>query len=105
MNFDWDADKEKANIRNHDGITFDLATKVFNDVWAIEEYAEFHSNETKQRFTIIGAAEDKLLRVTFTVIIDETGEEVIRIISARKAVSKDREGYEKARKRFDISND
>lgn len=60
-----------------------------------------HSTETEKRFTIIGLAENKLLRVTFT-IITASGEEVIRIISARRAVGKDKESYEKARKELDL---
>ncbi len=102
MNFDWDANKKKDNIKNHEGITFDFASKVFNDTWAIDEYDELHSTATEQRFTIIGLAENKLLRVTFTVVTEESGEEVFRIISARKAFGKDRESYEKARKELDF---
>jgi uncharacterized DUF497 family protein len=102
VNFDWDANKERNNIKNHEGITFDFASKVFNDIWAIDEFDEQHSNVTEQRFTIVGLAENKLLRVTFTVITEENGEEVIRIISARKALGKDKESYEKARKELDI---
>lgn len=102
MNFEWDADKEKTNIKNHQGITFDFASKVFNDVWAIDELDESHSTETEQRFTIIGLAENKLLRITFTVITEENGEEVIRIISARKAYGKDKKSYDKARTQLDI---
>ncbi len=56
MNFEWDADKEKADIKNHEGITFDDASKVFNDVWAIDEYDELHSTAAEQRLTIIGMA-------------------------------------------------
>ncbi len=74
MNFEWDENKEKANIKNHDGISFDFATKVFNDVWAIDEFDKLHSTDAEQRFTIIGLAEDKLLRVTFTAI--STGAEL-----------------------------
>ena len=102
MKFEWDTDKEKANIKNHEDITFDFASRVFNDVWAIDEFDEFHSTDKEQRFTIIGLAEDKLLRVTFTVITEENGEEVIRIISARKAIGKDKKSYEQARKEFDL---
>lgn len=102
MIFDWDENKEKDNIKNHDGIGFDFATKVFSDVWAIDEFDELHSTANEERFTIIGLAEDKLLRVTFTVITKENDEEIIRIISARKAVGKDRESYEQARERLDL---
>lgn len=102
MNFEWDADKEKVNIKNHEGVTFDFASKVFNDVWAIVESDELHSTAAEQRFTIIGLAEDKLLRVTFTVITEENGEETVRLISARKAIGKDKQSYEQARKEFDL---
>lgn len=101
MNFEWDTDKEKANVKNHDGISFDFASKLFNDVWAIDEFDKLHSTDAEQRFTIIGLAEDKLLRVTFTVI-KEKDEEIIRIISARKAIGKDKISYEQARKEFDL---
>ena len=102
MNFEWDANKEKDNIKNHEGVTFNFASKVFNDVWAIDEFDELHSTAAEQRFTIIGLAENKLLRVTFTIATEENGEEVIRIISARKAIGKDKESYERARKQFDL---
>ena len=102
MNYEWDTDKEKKNIKNHNGITFNLASKVFNDVWAIDEFDELHSTENELRFTIIGLAENKLLRVTFAVITEENGEELIRIISARKAIGKDKESYEKARNQLDF---
>jgi uncharacterized DUF497 family protein len=101
VNFEWDTDKEKANVKNHDGILFDFASKLFNDVWAIDEFDKLHSTDAEQRFTIIGLAEDKLLRVTFTVI-KEKDEEIIRIISARKAIGKDKISYEQARKEFDL---
>ena len=102
MNWLWDTDKEKANIKRHKGITFDFASKVFNDIWAIDEFDELHSTATEKRFTIIGLAENKLLRVTFSVRMEENGEEVIRIISARKAIGKDKKSYEKAREELDI---
>lgn len=102
MNFEWDTEKEKANIKNHEGITFDFASKVFNDIWAIDEFDELHPTENEKRFTIIGLAETKLLRVTFSVIKKENGEEIFRIISARKAIGKDKESYERARKQFDL---
>jgi len=102
VNFEWDINKEKANIKNHEGITFDFASKVFNDVWAIDEFDKLNSTDTEQRFTIIGLAEAKLLRVTFVIVKEVGGEEIIRIISARKAIGKDKESYGKARTELDI---
>ncbi len=35
----------------------------------------------------------------------ESGEEVVRIVSARKAFGRDKDGYERARAELDIQND
>lgn len=38
MEFEWDEDKNFTNIKNHEGVSFEDATEVFNDIWAIDEY-------------------------------------------------------------------
>lgn len=101
MEFEWDEDKNLANIKNHDGISFEDATKVFEDIWAIEEYDAEHSTADEKRYTVIGLSDERLLRVTYVVISEETDEEILRIISVRKAQSKDKENYEKARNTYD----
>lgn len=90
MKFDWDENKAAENIQNHEDITFEEATAVFGDKWAIETFDESHSDSKEQRFTIVGLAANRLLRVTFAVGFDKNSNEIIRIISARKA-----KGYEK----------
>lgn len=102
MEFEWDKSKNLANIKNHEGISFEDATKVFGDIWAIDADDLDHSTADEKRFTIVGLADDQLLRVTYTVISEGKGEEIIRIISVRKAQSKDKESYEKARNELDI---
>ena len=99
MKFEWDENKNQANIKEHGGISFDDATKVFDDIWAIDEDDLDHSTEDEKRFTIIGLAETEILRVTYTIISDEP--EVIRIISARQAKGKDKRNYEQARNELD----
>ncbi len=101
MKFDWDENKETENIKNHDGITFDESTAVFSDVWAIESFDDSHSDLDEQRFTIVGMAEDRLLRITFTVVIDEKHYEIVRIISARKAVGFEKREYEQNRNKLE----
>ena len=59
----------------------------------------------EKRYTIIGLAEDVLLRVTFAVTADESGDEVFRIISARHAKGKDKIGYEQSRNRYEFRDD
>ena len=100
MNFDWDENKNRINAAAHDRITFEAASKVFNDEWAIDQYDAVHSTATEKRFTIIGLSGNQLLRVTYTVIEVE-GEEIIRLMSARQAQSKDKFNYETARNEYD----
>lgn len=99
MQFDWDERKNQANIKDHESVSFEDATKVFNDIWAIDEDDADHSTAVEKRFTIIGLAETEILRVTYAVISDEP--EVIRIISALKAKGKDKRIYEQARNELD----
>ena len=99
MKFEWDENKNQTNILNHEGINFDDAIKVFDDMWAIDEDDLDHSTDDEKRFTIIGLAETEILRVTYKIVSNEP--EVIRIISARKAKGKDKRNYEQARNELD----
>lgn len=102
MKFDWDEHKAAENIQNHEGITFAEATVVFSDKWAIETFDESHSDFKEQRFTIVGLTENRLLRVTFAIGFDKNRNEVIRIISARKAKGYEKREYERHRNKFDL---
>ncbi len=83
----WDTRKAARNIRNH-GIEFSHAASVLDDPMAVTiedtRYGE-------QRFVTIGA--DILGRV-LVVVYAYSGEEEIRLISARKASPKERRIYE-----------
>jgi len=87
MNIVWDIRKATANIRNH-GIEFSHAATVLDDPLAVTiedtRYGE-------QRFVTIGS--DILGRI-LVVVYGYSGEEEIRIISARKATPKERRIYE-----------
>ena len=82
MKFEWDPEKNKANIYKH-RISFEDAETVFDDKNAVYLYDEKHSGD-EERFYIIG--EDRIFR-ELTVCHCYRGEdsETIRIISARKA--------------------
>jgi uncharacterized DUF497 family protein len=101
MEFEWDENKNLANIKNHDGVSFEQATKVFTDIWAIEDFDEPHSVD-EERFGIVGLSDFMLLHVVYTMRRDEDGSQIFRIISAWKATGKDKESYEKARNELDI---
>ncbi|MGI8669404.1 MAG: BrnT family toxin [Aridibacter sp.] len=96
MKYDWDKNKAEANIKSHN-VSFEEAVLVFTDGWAIQEYDDAHSDIAEKRFTIIGLAETRLLRVTYTVENDE----IIRIISAGEAEGVEIKDYEYSRNKFD----
>ncbi len=100
MKYDWDKNKAKTNIESH-AVAFEEAVLVFTDEWAIEKYDKTHSDIEEERFTIIGLAKLRLLRVTYTVEIDDGNNEIIKIISAREAKGFDKKDYEYNRNKFD----
>ena len=92
MKFGWDANKAASNLRKH-GIAFEDAARVFFDPLSVREQDRIVDGE--ERWQTIGTFDDqKLIVVAHTTTDDETGEEVIRIISARKAERHERRRYE-----------
>lgn len=100
MKFVWDENKAEINLAEH-RVSFEEATRVFDDNWAIESFDAAHSGFNEQRFTTVGLVGNRLLRVTYASGIDENPDEIVRIISAREAKGQDKERYEHIRKRFD----
>ena len=88
MTFEWDEEKNKINKRIHDGISFEYAARVFLDAKRIELLDEKHSDEWEERYNVIGYVE-KVLFVVYT----GRGDDNIRIISARRATSKEEAIY------------
>lgn len=86
LKFDWDKSKAKVNYAKH-GVSFDLAKGVFKDLLAIE-YLDDRQDYDEERLVIIGMAEGHLLFVVYT-----ERDEVIRIISARRATKYEQEAY------------
>ncbi len=98
MTFEWDEVKAAENERKHEGVTFKEAAEAFLDANAVEDYDKEHSDISEKRFVRIGISSKHLLRVSFTVRADETGDEIIRIISARKGkMTEERIYYEQNR--------
>ena len=91
MKFEWDENKNKENIRKH-GIPFEEAKTIFfNDF--IEKPDIDHSEE-ENRFIAIGISYyTRELMVSYCYRNRINGEEVIRIISSRKATEKERRDY------------
>jgi len=88
----WDPDKAAKNASKH-GVPFLEAATAFQDPLAFIFDDEEHSVEEQREIIIGHSKRDRLLVVAFT-----ERDDVIRIISARKANRKEREGYENARR-------
>ncbi|MCY2950452.1 MAG: BrnT family toxin [Planctomycetota bacterium] len=80
LRFEWDPRKAAKNRRKH-GVSFEEAATVFNDLRRLREYDLMHAGE-EDREIVIGFSERMRLLM---VVIYEQEENVIRIISARRA--------------------
>jgi len=84
MRFEWDEDKDQSNRQKHDGIDFNLASRVFEDENAL--VFQDRVRDSEQRWHAIGRVHGiVLLVVVHTYKEASDGEEIIRIISARQA--------------------
>jgi len=86
MRFQWDKSKAKDNYAKH-GVSFEIAKKVFSDPLAIE-YLDDRQDYGEERFLIIGLADGHVLFVAYT-----ERDNIIRIISARRATKLEQETY------------
>jgi hypothetical protein len=89
LSFEWDPAKARINETKH-GITFDEAKSVFYDENALIIPDPDHS-KTEERFVILGMS--VALRVLVVVHCLRNNNEAIRIISARKAGTKEKQPY------------
>ncbi|MFZ4536093.1 BrnT family toxin [Propionivibrio sp.] len=87
--FEWDDDKATANVKKH-GISFEEAKSVFQDERAKLINDPDHS-EDDDRFVLLGLSETLRLLVVCHCYRGEN--QVIRIISARKATTKESKSY------------
>ena len=88
MAFIWNARKAAANMKKHDGVTFEQAMDVFFDPFVRLAEADRHE---EARDAAIGY--DASNRLLFVVHIEQLGES-IRIISARKATREETKFYD-----------
>ena len=93
MKFEWDPNKEKINVQKH-GITFEQASYVFADPYALSKFDENHSGE-EDRWLLLGKSLNEVLLVVVHAFKDrdDGGEELVRIISARKATANESAQY------------
>jgi uncharacterized DUF497 family protein len=89
MNFEWDETKNRANIKKHG---FDLADaeEMFRGALVVDTDTREDYGET--RWVGLGPVGGSIGYVAFVVREPDT----VRIISLRKATSRERKAYEKA---------
>lgn len=89
IKFDWDLKKNRINIEKH-GISFEEAKTVFYDPNARLIYDSDHS-KSEDRFILMGISQE--LRVLVVCHCYKKADEIIRIISARKANKNEKKQY------------
>ena len=93
MKYEWDEEKNKLNQQKH-GVSFEEAREVFEDALQISKLDKRFSYFEERWITIGATAKYKILVVANLFFTDD-GEEIVRIISARKANKSERESYER----------
>jgi hypothetical protein len=92
MRFQWDPTKAASNLARH-GVSFEMAQEAFKDPQAFVEVddRQDYGEERLVRTAMVGV---RYLHVTYTERTDpRSGDEVIRLISARKATPHERRTY------------
>jgi uncharacterized protein len=91
VQFEWDENKSEINRAKH-GVDFETAARAFEDPnLLIQEDRIDESGE--QRWVALGLAAAQLLMVVHVYRSTENDEEIIRLISARKAGPAQRREY------------
>ena len=92
MKFEWDSHKERINLQKH-RITFEDASYVFADPFALNKYDDDHSH-IEDRWILLGKSLKEVIIVVVHTFEDDNGIEYVRIISARKATKREQQAYQ-----------
>ena len=90
VKFEWDKAKALKNIEKH-GISFEEASSVFYDDFAVQFYDVEHSELEEDRFLILGISNSS--RLLMVCHCEKESGEILRIISARKATKNEQKFY------------
>jgi len=93
LHFEWDAIKNETNKKKH-GVSFEDAQTVFFDRFAMEFFDPEHSHD-EDRFLLLGQSFS--FRTLMVCHCYRQRNDVIRIVSARKATAKERSKYQRNR--------
>jgi len=90
----WDENKNLVNQEKH-RISFELAQRVFDDPLHLSRHDRIENGEL--RWQTIGLVGNVALLLVAHSVIEAGGEDMIRIISARKADKRERKIYEQGK--------
>ena len=93
MRIEWDSKKDEINIKKH-GISFEQAKEVFHVPLHISKLDK-RFNYFEERWITIGSTVKGEIVVAANLFFSDEGEEVIKLISARRATSREKAQYEK----------
>jgi uncharacterized DUF497 family protein len=91
MDFEWDDRKDESNYKKH-GIRFAEAVSIWGDDYAHDFHDVIHSVD-EYRFIRMGRSLKN--RILIVIYCERNSEEMIRIISVRKATKLEVIEYEK----------
>ena len=91
--FEWDTHKALSNLKKHK-ISFEQASEIFLDRFALSIYDEEHSQDEDRWVTLGHIKSEKLLVVVHTFVEIYNDQTLIRIISARRASKQERNIYQ-----------
>ena len=89
VNFEWDDDKNRENIRKHE-LDFADAHRIFDAPMLTR--VDKRENYGEERFVGVGFLRNLIVVIVYTEPRDET----IRVVSLRKALKYERENFERA---------
>ena len=92
MRFEWSDEKDNLNVEKHQ-VSFNEAKEVFLDPMHISKL-DYRFDYFEERWITLGRTAKENILVVANMFFDDNGEEIIRIISARKANQKERIFYE-----------
>jgi uncharacterized protein len=93
IRFEWDEEKNKINQKKH-GIDFETAKVIFDDPCCVTFVERISDGE--ERWHAIGSVENIIVIVVVHTYRQDSADEVIRIISARRATRHERKLYVQA---------
>ena len=96
MRIEWNQTKNRANQAKHK-VSFETASLVFDDPHHLSIQDRYEQGE--ERWKTLGMIDGVVLLLVAHTVLEDKQEEVIRIISVRKATKTERRIYEQAYKK------